>query len=85
MGAQIFPNLKLFYLFLILSVMLYDFFIFLPAWLCLFWMVVHWIMARRSRTFPLTMLCLADLTLFFFADSCYETQQRLLGGNIQRS
>ena len=51
--------------------MLYDFFIFLPAWLCLFWMVVHWIMARRSRTFPLTMLCLADLTLFFFADSCY--------------
>lgn len=51
--------------------MLYNFFIFLPAGLCLFWIVIHWMMARKSRTFKITQACLITLTLFLFADSCY--------------
>lgn len=51
--------------------MLYNFFIFLPAALGLFWMIIHRIMVPKSRTFKITQAFLGTLTLFVFADSCY--------------
>ncbi len=51
--------------------MLYDFLIYLPAIVCLFWMIIFSMMIARTGTF-VQLMWLAGLTaLFLFSDACY--------------
>ena len=51
--------------------MLYDFLVFLPVATCLFWIAIHSLMAYRARTYAATVILLAILSVYLFADACY--------------
>ena len=52
--------------------MLYSFLIFLPMATGLFWIAIHFLMAYRSRTFAATVVMLAFLSAYLFADACFS-------------
>ncbi len=49
--------------------MFYDILIFLPAFLCLFWMMLHAATSFRTWSFPALMVLLADLSVCFAVDA----------------
>ena len=54
--------------------MVYTLFIFLPVAVCLFWLVVHFLLASKSETFP-EFICLCfSVAVYLFSDACHATQ-----------
>ena len=53
--------------------MLYDILIFLPAFMCLFWIVIVCAMASRTSTFQPMLVALVMMMLYIFTDSCYAS------------
>lgn len=54
--------------------MAYTLFIFLPVAVCIFWIVVHSMLASRTETFP-EMFCLCLVCgVYLFSDACHATQ-----------
>ena len=51
--------------------MLYDFLIFLPVTLCVFWIVLLSMTASRISAFHSLVILLAVLAIFLYTDSCY--------------
>lgn len=51
--------------------MLQPVFIFIPAIICLFWVIIHCIWSFRTDNFWIVLLLLLDLALFLLADGCY--------------
>ena len=45
--------------------------IFLPAVICLFWVIIHCVWSFRTDNFWIILLLIVDLGLFLIADSCY--------------
>lgn len=66
--------------------MLYDFLIYLPALVCLFWMIIFAKMISRTSTFAPLMWLAAVTALFLFSDACYAapgtTSPMLLAGGV---
>lgn len=54
--------------------MLYSFLIFLPVAAGLFWIAVHFLMAYKSRTFAATVVLLAFMSAYMFADACFSDE-----------
>ena len=52
--------------------MAYTLLIFLPAVVCLFWIVIHLLMASRTSTFGLYLVLLVIALGAFFSYSCYD-------------
>ena len=46
-------------------------FIFLPAIICLFWVVIHCVWSFRTDNFWIILLLIVDLALFLISDSSY--------------
>lgn len=56
--------------------MAYTLFIFIPVTTCIFWMVIHMLMASKTETFP-EFICLCLMCgIYLFADACHATQPR---------
>lgn len=54
--------------------MVYTLFIFLPVAVCLFWLVVHILLASKAETFP-EFICLCfSVAVYLFSDACHATQ-----------
>ena len=54
--------------------MAYTLFIFLPVATCIFWLVVHSMLASRTETFPeIFFLCIV-CGVYLFSDACHATQ-----------
>ena len=47
--------------------------LFLPAAVCLFWIVTHFLVSRRTGTFWILTMLSVDLMLFFVSDALYAT------------
>ena len=66
--------------------MLYDLLIFLPAFACLFWIVIHCLMTSRTSTFQPLIILLAVAAFYFYSDACYvaphATPHLLLSGGL---
>lgn len=54
--------------------MLYSFLVFLPMAAGLFWIAVHFLMAYKSRTFTATVVLLAFMSAYLFADACFSDE-----------
>lgn len=54
--------------------MLYNLVIFLPAFTCLFWAILHGFLASRTGTFFLVLILLSFLGGFLFTDACYTAE-----------
>lgn len=52
--------------------MLFDVLIFLPVTACLFWLVLFRMLASRTQVIRALSILMANLTLYFFADACYN-------------
>lgn len=55
---------------------IYLIFLFLPAFACLFWIVLSFFISRRTSTFWILTILSLDLMLYFFADAIYVTPGR---------
>ena len=54
--------------------MVYTLFIFLPVAVCIFWLVVHTLMASRTETYPEFICLCASVGVYLFSDACHATQ-----------
>ena len=53
--------------------MLYDILIFMPAFMCLFWIIIVCTMTSRTSTFQPMLVALVMMMLYIFTDSCYAS------------
>ncbi len=56
--------------------MAYTLFIFLPVATCLFWLVVHSLLASRTETYSLFSLLCIIVGVYLFSDACHATQAK---------
>lgn len=56
--------------------MAYTLFIYLPVAVCLFWLVVHTILASRNETFHEFICLCISCAVYLFADACHATQPK---------
>lgn len=56
--------------------MAYTLFIFLPVAVCLFWLVVHCLLASRTETFHEFICLCISCAVYLFADACHATQPK---------
>lgn len=56
--------------------MAYTLFIFLPVAVCIFWLVLHWVLASKSETFPEMLVLCFLCAIYLFSDACHATQPK---------
>ena len=56
--------------------MAYTLFIFLPVATCLFWVVVHSLLASRTETYPEFLFLCIVTGIYLFSDACHATSAK---------